>query len=125
LDNPPTVVAAAGGTISPDARRDGVNLLPYLTGTNRTAPHDHLFWRFGRQIAVRQGDWKLVRMSNGEPQLFDLAKDVREMNDLSLAHPQKLAELEAAYHAWNAEMAEPRWPQEGARARRLRRTLAR
>ncbi len=124
LDIHPTVVAAAGESLSADAKLDGVDLLPYLTGAKTSAPHDYLFWRFGRQSAVRQGNWKLVRMANREPELFDLSKDVREMNDLSLAHPQKRAELEAAIQAWNAELAQPRWPQEGARARRLQRALS-
>jgi hypothetical protein len=64
-------------------------------------------------------------MGEREPQLFDLSKDVREMNDLSLAHPQKRAELTALFQAWNAELAEPRWPQKGAGARRVQRALRR
>jgi arylsulfatase A-like enzyme len=125
LDIHPTTVAAAGGSIPAEAVVDGVDLIPFLTGTKTGRPHDHLFWRFGQQSAVRQGNWKLVRMGEREPQLFDLSKDVREMNDLSLAHPQKRAELEALFQAWNAELAEPRWPQEGARARRVQRALRR
>jgi arylsulfatase A-like enzyme len=125
LDVHPTAVAAAGGTIPSDAGIDGVDLLPYLTGAKTGAPHDHLCWRFGRQSAVRQGDWKLIRLSGREPQLFDLSKDIREMNDLSLGYPRKRAELEALYQAWNAVLAAPRWPQEGAGPRRRLRASAR
>ena len=47
--------------MKPDWKLDGVNLLPYLEGKNTAAPHETLYWRFGEQMAIRQGDWKLVR----------------------------------------------------------------
>jgi arylsulfatase A-like enzyme len=121
LDIHPTVLAAARVSIPPEAELDGVNLLPFLTGANRSAPHGHLFWRFGQQRAVRSGDWKLVRLPGREPQLFNLARDVREKNDLSQAEPARIEELEASYQAWNATLAEPRWPQTVPVQRLLRR----
>jgi arylsulfatase A-like enzyme len=111
LDIHPTAVAAAGGTIPVEASLDGVDLLPFLTGEKSGAPHDRLFWRFGRQRAVRMGNWKLVMVPQREPQLFNLAKDISESNDLSSDHPGRLKQLEAAYRAWNAELVQPRWPQ--------------
>jgi arylsulfatase A-like enzyme len=125
LDIHPTAVAAAGGIIPPLPRLDGVNLIPYLTGKISDRPHEHLFWRFGRQGAVREGQWKLVRLPGQEPQLFNLRRDIREMNDLSRVEPGKLRSLEAAYQAWNAELAEPRWPQAVATPRRRLRRATR
>ncbi|HTU26413.1 MAG TPA: sulfatase-like hydrolase/transferase, partial [Pirellulales bacterium] len=58
LDVLPTALTAAGMVI-PD-HRDGVDLLPYLSGKNDQPPHAALYWRFGPQKAVRQGNWKLV-----------------------------------------------------------------
>ncbi len=40
---------------------DGVDLLPYLDGQKTEAPHEALYWRFGQQMAIRAGDYKLVR----------------------------------------------------------------
>ena len=40
---------------------DGVNLLPFISGEKKSAPHDALYWRFGEQMAIRVGDYKLVR----------------------------------------------------------------
>lgn len=38
LDIHPTAVAAAGKTVSPDWKLDGVNLLPHLTGGTASQP---------------------------------------------------------------------------------------
>ncbi len=109
LDVLPTVVTAAGGKTDGGAKLDGVDLLPYLTGKNTARPHEHLFWRFGEQWAVRSGDWKLVvsRGGSGKPELYDLARDRAEANDLASAEPQRVAELQKTYDAWNAEQAPP------------------
>jgi arylsulfatase A-like enzyme len=60
LDIHPTALAAAGVTAQAEKPLDGVNLLPFLDGTRSDAPHEFLFWRFGNQMAVRKGDWKLT-----------------------------------------------------------------
>jgi len=122
LDLLPTFIAAAGGTVSPEWMLDGVNLLPYLDGpfgdTNADKPHQTLYWRFGKQMAIRHGDWKLVRgVGIKEPALFNLAVDVGEKNDLIAAEPAKAAELQSRWNAWNAEQMEPLWPPNGAKAK--------
>ena len=61
LDISPTALAAAGVQIRPDWKIEGVNLLPYLTGEKTAAPHEALYWRFGPQVAIRKGNWKLVK----------------------------------------------------------------
>jgi arylsulfatase A-like enzyme len=85
--------------------------MPYLTGKNSGRPHQTLYWRFGEQWAIRDGDWKLVasRVDNNQPRLINLAEDIGEANDLSSAQPQKLAELTAKWKAWNAEQMAPQW----------------
>ena len=108
LDILPTAMAAAGSPVPADAKLDGVNLLPYLTGEKAGAPHQALFWRFGRQRAVRAGDWKLTDMGEGA-KLFNLVQDIGEKNDLAAKEPAKLQELEAAYKEWNSQNIEARW----------------
>ena len=61
LDILPTALAAADVKVPSDAQLDGVDLLPYLNDKNKEKPHSTLYWRFGDQMAIRQGDWKLVR----------------------------------------------------------------
>lgn len=108
LDVLPTALAAAGVEAKADWKLDGVNLLPYLVGDKKDAPHEALFWRFGAQRAVRLGDWKLTD-AGGSTKLFNLAKDIGEKNDLSSQEADKLKQLEAAYAAWNKGNVEPAW----------------
>jgi arylsulfatase A-like enzyme len=122
LDIFPTVVAAAGASL-PANPLDGVNLLPYLTGQSKGAPHHALYWRFGAQAAIRKGPWKMVRLADGQPQLYNLAEDIGESRDLASAQPAKLKELREDWEAWNRQLSPPRW-QQGARARRARKKKA-
>jgi arylsulfatase A-like enzyme len=113
LDILATAVIAAGGTVDPEWKLDGVDLMPYLTGKNDSKPHETLYWRFGEQWAIRKGDWKLVasRIDKNVPRLINLSSDIGEANDLSAKEPEKLKELTEAWKAWNAEQVEPLWPQ--------------
>lgn len=109
LDVMPTIVTAAGGKVDPAWKLDGVDLLPHLTGANKARPHETLYWRFGPQWAVRQGDLKLV-VSNGgsgQPELYNLASDFAESKNLASAQPEKVKELQALWNKWSAEQAEP------------------
>ncbi len=121
LDILPTVAAAAGVEPPKDRPIDGVNLLPYLTGQNRDAPHEILFWRAGRNHAVRKGNWKLVTMG-GETGLYDLVADLGESKDRRQDKPEVFAELKQAFDRWDAQMAKPRWgtPARNRPARRRR-----
>jgi arylsulfatase A-like enzyme len=111
LDILPTAGAVAGA----EADADGVDLLKHLTGADTTAPHEALYWRFGPQKAVRQGKWKLVDWRDFETkqdsgwQLYDLAKDVSEKNDLAKVEPRIVAELSAAWEKWNTRNMAPLW----------------
>ncbi|MBX9790969.1 MAG: hypothetical protein K2Y37_18780 [Pirellulales bacterium] len=100
-----------------------MNLLPYLTGRIKGAPHETLYWRFGEQWAIRHGDWKLVVGRDGgrEPALFNLAADIAESKNLADKEPAKLKELLTLYQAWNAQQAPPSVPDAPPNRRRNRR----
>ncbi len=121
LDIHPTALAAAGVKIDPAWELDGVNLLPYLTGEKAGAPHEALYWRFGQQIAARVGDWKLVKATGNATmerggaasvegaELYNLAKDIGEKENLASKEPEKFKELSAVWEKWNAGNIEPAW----------------
>jgi|CXWL01.1.fsa_nt_gi arylsulfatase A-like enzyme len=103
-----TVAAAAGAPVERPV--DGVDLLPFLSGTAQGAPHDVLFWRSGPYRAVRAGDWKLqVSERPDRTWLFNLRDDPTEQHDLSASQPERVAELRAMIEAHNAGMAPPLW----------------
>ncbi len=124
MDILPTALAAAGVEGKTDRRLDGVNLLPYLTGKNASMPHESLYWRFGRQMALRMGDWKIVKGPpsdevgpgdlNGKAttagaELYNLKEDIGEKHNLAEKNPEKLKELSKAWDKWNTEMIAPKW----------------
>lgn len=113
----PTAVAAAGA--KPAANLDGVDLLPHLGARADKPIRAQHYWRVGPQAALRMGDWKVHR-GRGERtwQLFNLADDMGEERDLSVAQPAKLAELEKAWQALDREMVEALWNPGGGGGRR-------
>lgn len=103
MDFLPTFLAAAGGEAAED-QFDGIDVLPQLLGEAEPVTRT-LFWRFrsNEQGAVRQGDWKYLRLG-GKEHLFNLAEDSRERAMLQDKYPEKFAELRALWEAWNADM---------------------
>ncbi|MBI3879599.1 MAG: sulfatase-like hydrolase/transferase [Verrucomicrobia bacterium] len=146
LDLHATALAAAGVEAKAEWKLEGVNLLPYLSGEKSGAPHDALFWRFGEQMAIRSGDFKLVRYdSNADSntggrrqpvtaaKLYNLAADIHEDKDLAAAMPDKVKELQAKWNEWNQTNVKPLWgngasdndgPEPGAPAEKKKRKKA-
>jgi len=104
LDIFPTALAAAG--VKTDVKLDGEDL---LAPDDRRIRTEH-FWRVGGNAAMRQGDWKIVRGRNAPWQLYNLANDLGETQNLAAQQPEKVRTLEARWKEWNNEQAEPAWP---------------
>lgn len=124
LDVLPTALSAAGVKIDPDWKLDGVNLLPFLDGSKQGSPHEALYWRFGQQRAIRQGDWVLVTydaaVEGGKsdkkgqggvigPRLYNLATDIGQTRDLFAMEPERAKTLQAAWDRWNTQNVAPLW----------------
>ena len=109
LDLLPTSLAAAGAEVKAEWKLDGVNLLPFVEGKNKSAPHEMLFWRFGDQMAARKGDWKMVRYDTTGTHLYNLKDDVGESTNLAASQPQVLREMQDAWNAWNRGNMAPLW----------------
>lgn len=110
LDVLPTALAAAGAEVKPEWQLDGVNLLPLLEGKASKLEPRTLYWRFGVQYAIRQGDRKLVKASKDmTPMLVNLATDLGEQTDLTASQPEKAKDLQTLWDKWNSQMQPPRW----------------
>src|SRR5690606_30330308 len=64
---------------------------------NREQP---LFWEHEGNRAVRRGDWKLVSLPNKPWELYNIAKDRGEMNNLADENPEMVKELAAQWQAY-------------------------
>ena len=122
LDAHATALAAASVELKPEWKLEGVNLLPFLRSEKPGAPHDALYWRFGKQMAIRMGDYKLVRYdSNADTQtggrnepvtaakLYRLSDDIGETKDLAAVMPDKVKELQSKWDNWNLANVQPLW----------------
>ncbi|MDQ2658304.1 MAG: sulfatase [Bacteroidota bacterium] len=116
----PTILEMLGLPKLPKQHVDGKSIVPILKGKN-DVNRDALYWHFphysnhGMQSpggAVRYKNFKLIEYyENGTVQLFDLDKDLGELNDISKQNPEKVKELKAMLHKWresvNARMMPP------------------
>ncbi len=97
----PTVLELSGGGY-PEALPplQGRSIVPLLSGSEQPIHDRPMFWEHEGNAAVRAGDWKLVR-EYGQPwELYDMAADRTELNDLAASHPQKRDELIELWETW-------------------------
>ncbi|HEX7014800.1 MAG TPA: sulfatase/phosphatase domain-containing protein, partial [Cyclobacteriaceae bacterium] len=104
----------------PEQHVDGKSIVPLLQGAS-TLDREAIYWHFphysnhGMQSpggAIRYGNLKLLEYyENGTVQLFDLAKDPGELNDISKENPEQVKKLRDMLHEWrksvNAQMMVP------------------
>ncbi len=109
LDIVATSIAVGGGTFPTDKPLDGVNLLPFVKGENKTEPHQHLFWRKDKMAAVRVGDNKLIRVEKLGQRVYNLKDDLQETNDLTETKPELSTELNSTLETWESELIRPLW----------------
>jgi len=103
LDFFATAVAQAIAAMPSDRPMDSVNLIPHLNGETQAAPHEMLFWRSqgpNGLHAARMGNWKYVALPGQAPELYDLAADVGETQNLAATKPEILSRLQAAIADW-------------------------
>ena len=104
MDWVPTLLAAAGTQPDPAYPSDGEDLTVTLAGT--APPHPRkLYWRYkaGSQRAVRDADWKYLRIAGNEF-LFDVVQDPRERANLKDRHRDIFDRLKSDWETWNATM---------------------
>jgi arylsulfatase A-like enzyme len=104
----PTLVELAGAKAT-TPKVDGISFAPTLLG-KKQAPRPFLYREFpayGGQLAIRVGNWKIVRQSlMGRPkakgkkveaptlELYNLKDDIAETKDVAAQHPDIVAKIE-------------------------------
>jgi arylsulfatase A-like enzyme len=107
LDLLPTFVKAGGGDPSSIEGLDGVDLLPYLQGAETGRPHQTLYWKKETRGTIRDGDWKMMRFPDRPAELYNLADDPSEQNNLAAEHPERVKTLFKKLFAWELELERP------------------
>ena len=109
LDVFTTSLTLAGIPIPYGKKFDGVNIMPYLTGKRKGSPHENLFWRAnkGKAYAIREGQWKLVRLEGKLAELYDLSADIGESKNLAAENPDIVIRLTTSLDAWDRELIQP------------------
>ena len=69
-----------------------------------------LNWRFNDAWAIRDNEWKLVKARESKsPQLFRIATDISEKQDISAEQPDVVQRLQTAHDAWNKALMPKLW----------------
>ena len=77
---------------------DGISILPTLLSNSDQKQHEFMYWEFpsyGGQVAIRMGDWKVLRrnLKNEETptlELYNLKEDPTESRNVADSHPEIL-----------------------------------
>ena len=102
----PTLLELAG--LRPPTGLDGISFAGLLTGGG-TLPPRPLFWHFPHYTnqgsrpsgAMREGNWMLIEYYDDPAvELYDLATDIRETQNLSARYPERVAKMRASLAAW-------------------------
>ena len=83
-------------------------MAPIFAGRQRE-PHDSLLFTFyGKNNALRSGDWKLVNINHGPWELYNVQEDRTELSDLSTSRPEQFRQMKGQWQALAKEVgAEP------------------
>lgn len=121
----PTILEMAGVPTPEDKLLDGESIVPLLKGQG-DLQREAIFWHFPAYLqgkaegardqyfrtrpagAVRAGDWKLIEyFEDGDLELYNLADDISEQNNLVETMPEKADELNTLLLDWRQEVNAP------------------
>ncbi len=102
-----TAAALAGAKLPADRTFDGQDIREILTERGPT-PQRSFYFNYKNHAALRQGNLKIVRENPRDPwQLFDLAKDISETNNLANKNPRAVNRMAASFNRWTDSSTEP------------------
>lgn len=111
IDFWPTFAEMAGAAPAQVQTIDGISLVPVLKDPDAQLGRESLYWHYplekphflgGRSAgAVRRGDWKLIEFfDTGEIELYHLAQDPGERQNLADEEPERRQQMRQSLHAW-------------------------
>jgi arylsulfatase A-like enzyme len=132
IDWYPTLLKLAGASPEQKLKPDGLDIWPVLTGGAKS-PHDAilLMGTVPGKAAIRMGDWKLLRNPSEVDaeesddksaaaglELYNLAEDISEKNNLATSNPEKVKELNTRLDELLKDAVPPGAPSPGKAAKK-------
>jgi arylsulfatase A-like enzyme len=102
----PTLVEIAGGDVLKFKDLDGISLLPTIQKNNylkREAIYGYRAYE-DLYVSAREGDWKLLAYRSGKIELYNIAKDEKETNDVSKQQPKIVKKMLDNLKKWEKKM---------------------
>jgi len=109
VDLYPTIAALAGASTAKCKPLDGVNVWDTIA-QGKPSPRSEIVYNVEPfRAALRQGDWKLVwrTLLPSSVELFNLAEDPSEKNNVAAQHDEKVAALQKRLEALSKESVKP------------------
>ena len=108
----PTFVDLAHGKLPTGQTIDGHSLIPLLTDANARLARNTLHWHYPHYhhdrpaSSIRERDWKLIEYldGTGDVEVYNLAQDIGETNNLVKENPGRAADLKKKLNQWRQQV---------------------
>jgi arylsulfatase A-like enzyme len=109
VDMYPTIAELAGASTTQSKPLDGLNVWPAISEA-KPSPRTEIVYNIEPfRAGIREGDWKLVWRARlpSELELYDIAQDPSEKDNVAAENPAKVAELQKRANELAGTMAKP------------------